>query len=243
MLIVTYVTSAPKLEVVAFVIPRTGNLRFSPLSSHPFLLTLRSRDVSSVDASHGSERESTSFSSGLSSHSLSGSSSGSSSFGCCSGSGASSSDSSSKGDLVDRYFVDTFPPMSFSYIPVSYCTKDCQFQGNRRDKQFFEFDLEIERTLTKHKNRVKFQKALQGEGQEEVSEKSFSEEFSEEKVEEEIFEEEIKNNMADNANNQRTLVDFITPATTSCGSSIVRPAVEANNFELKSSLIHIVHQD
>ncbi|MED6199759.1 hypothetical protein PIB30_078952, partial [Stylosanthes scabra] len=113
--------------------------------------------------------------------------------------------------------------------------------GNYRDRKFFEFDPEIERKLTKHRNKVKFQEALQGEGQEEVYEESFSEEFSGEEVEEEIFEEEIQDNMADDANNQRrALLDFITPTTTSCGSNIVRTTVEANNFELKPSLIHLV---
>ncbi|MED6182207.1 hypothetical protein PIB30_026467 [Stylosanthes scabra] len=69
-------------------------------------VSLSSRDVSSVGASHGSERESTSFSSGPSDRSSSGSSLGNGSFGYCSGSGASSSDASSEDDLVDRYFAD-----------------------------------------------------------------------------------------------------------------------------------------
>ncbi|MED6140879.1 hypothetical protein PIB30_097717, partial [Stylosanthes scabra] len=109
--------------------------------------------------------------------------------------------------------------------------------GNRRDRQFFEFDPEIERTLTKHRNRVKFQRALQGK----PSEGTFYEDFSEEEVEE-VFQEEIRDNMGNNANNtqRRTLADFTTPTTVSCGSSIVRPTVEANNFELKPSLIHLV---
>ncbi|MED6188696.1 hypothetical protein PIB30_088305 [Stylosanthes scabra] len=69
--------------------------------------------------------------------------------------------------------------------------------GNRRDKQFFEFDPKIERTLTKHRNRVKFQRALQGQ----PSKGTFSEEFSEEEIVEEVFQEEIRDNMDDNTNN------------------------------------------
>ncbi|MED6153269.1 hypothetical protein PIB30_100293, partial [Stylosanthes scabra] len=67
--------------------------------------------------------------------------------------------------------------------------------GNRRDRKFFEYNPEIESTLTKNRNRVKLQKALQLEGQE-----ASSEEFSQEEVEE-IFEEGIRDNMTDDANN------------------------------------------
>ncbi|MED6124353.1 hypothetical protein PIB30_058212, partial [Stylosanthes scabra] len=110
-------------------------------------------------------------------------------------------------------------------------------QGNHRNRQFFEYNPEIERILTKNRNRVKAQKALQGE----PSEGQFSEEFSEEEIEEEIFEEKFQDNMADDANNnkRKTLADFIVSTTASCGTSIVRPTVEANNFELKPSLIHL----
>ncbi|MED6140283.1 hypothetical protein PIB30_091658 [Stylosanthes scabra] len=117
--------------------------------------------------------------------------------------------------------------------------------GNRRDRQFFEYNPKIERTLTKNRNRVKAQKALQREEQEASFEESVSEGFSEEEIVEEISEEELQDNMVDDANNnqRRTLADFTTPTTVSCGSSIVRPTVEANNFELKPSLIHLVQQD
>jgi len=46
--------------------------------------------------------------------------------------------------------------------------------------------------------------------------------------------------MAKGQNNaRRTVGDFTTPTTNSCDSSIVRPAVEANNFELKPFLIQL----
>ncbi|MED6128449.1 hypothetical protein PIB30_098005 [Stylosanthes scabra] len=49
---------------------------------------------------------------------------------------------------------------------------------------------------------------------------------------------------AENNNAQRrTLGDYTIPSTTSCGSSIVRPMVKANNFELKPSLIQLVQQE
>ncbi|MED6122571.1 hypothetical protein PIB30_040953 [Stylosanthes scabra] len=99
---------------------------------------------------------------------------------------------------------------------------------NRRDKQLLRIDPEIEKTLTKNRNMVRFHRALQGSPSLE-----------------EIFVEEIQDNMGnDNNNNQwRTLGDFIVPTTVSYGSSIVRPVVDANNFELKLSLIQLVQQE
>ncbi|MED6166331.1 hypothetical protein PIB30_108236, partial [Stylosanthes scabra] len=104
--------------------------------------------------------------------------------------------------------------------------------GSRRDKPIIEFDLEIERTLKKNRNRVRTQRSLQFD-REEAS--------SEEVVSEKSFEEEIQDNMADHTNNQRrTIADYQNPTTTSCGSSIVWPTVDANNFELKPALVQLV---
>ncbi|MED6115568.1 hypothetical protein PIB30_091889, partial [Stylosanthes scabra] len=109
-------------------------------------------------------------------------------------------------------------------------------QGNRRDKPIIEYDPEIEKTLTKNRNRIKAQRALQFKQQEANSNEGASEKFSEEIVEENS-EEEIQDNMADYANNQRrTLADYTNPTTASCGSGIVWPTVDANNFELKPAL-------
>ncbi|MED6201946.1 hypothetical protein PIB30_100276, partial [Stylosanthes scabra] len=105
-------------------------------------------------------------------------------------------------------------------------------QGNRRDKPIIEYDLEIEKTLTKNRNKIA------------NSDEGASEKFSEEEIVEENSEEEIQDNMADNANNQRsTLADYTNPTTASCGSSIVWPTVDANNFELKSALVQLVQQN
>ncbi|MED6156319.1 hypothetical protein PIB30_013351 [Stylosanthes scabra] len=46
-----------------------------------------------------------------------------------------------------------------------------------------------------------------------------------------------------NENQRRTLANYTIPSTNSCGSSIVRLTVVANNFELKPSLIKLVQQD
>ncbi|MED6164622.1 hypothetical protein PIB30_091965, partial [Stylosanthes scabra] len=109
-------------------------------------------------------------------------------------------------------------------------------QGSRRDKLTIEFDPEIEKTLKKNRNMIKAQRTLQFD-QEEVNSKEGAPKKSEEELVEENIEEEIQDNMADNANNQRrTLADYTNPTTTSCGSSIVWPNVDANNFELKPAL-------
>ncbi|MED6182839.1 hypothetical protein PIB30_032512 [Stylosanthes scabra] len=72
--------------------------------------SLSSRDISSAGASYGSERESTSLSSGPSGHFSSDSSSGSGSVGYGSVTSGSASDASSNVDLVNRYFAGAFPP-------------------------------------------------------------------------------------------------------------------------------------
>ncbi|MED6226375.1 hypothetical protein PIB30_103081, partial [Stylosanthes scabra] len=110
--------------------------------------------------------------------------------------------------------------------------------GSRRDKPTIEFDPEIEKTLKKNRSRVKAQRTLQFDQEEVNSEEVASEKSFEEELVEEDIEEEIQDNMADNANNQRrTLADYTNPTTTSCGSSIVWPNVDANNFELKPTLV------
>ncbi|MED6225609.1 hypothetical protein PIB30_095306 [Stylosanthes scabra] len=105
-------------------------------------------------------------------------------------------------------------------------------QGSRRDKLIFEFDPKIEKTLKKNRSKVKAQRTLQFEQEEANSEEC----TSENSFEEECIEEEIQDNMADN-NQWSTLADYTNPTTTSCGSSIVWPNVDANNFELKPALV------
>ncbi|MED6165853.1 hypothetical protein PIB30_103608 [Stylosanthes scabra] len=96
-----------------------------------------------------------------------------------------------------------------------------------RDKQPIQFDPEIERTL----RRFKKQSKLQQETLEEVSHQGSIMTDN----------ENLNDNL--NENQRRTLGDYTIPTTDSCGSSIVRPTVAANNFELKPSLIQLVQQD
>ncbi|MED6202208.1 hypothetical protein PIB30_103008, partial [Stylosanthes scabra] len=110
--------------------------------------------------------------------------------------------------------------------------------GSRRDKSIIEFDPEVEKTLKKNRSRVKAQRNLQFEQEEVNSEEG----TSENSFEEECIEEEIQDNMADN-NQRRTLADYTNPTTTSCGSSIVWPNVDANKFELKPALVQLVQQN
>ncbi|MED6162602.1 hypothetical protein PIB30_072067, partial [Stylosanthes scabra] len=94
--------------------------------------------------------------------------------------------------------------------------------GNK-DKQILEFDPEIEQTLRKLRKQAKLQK----QPHEISSEEAF---------------EEVSVNVAEEGHQRKTLGEFTVPTTASCGSSIVRPTVEANNFELKPALIHLVQQ-
>ncbi|MED6166218.1 hypothetical protein PIB30_106911, partial [Stylosanthes scabra] len=99
--------------------------------------------------------------------------------------------------------------------------------GNK-DKQTLSFDPEIEKTLRKIKKQTKFQ--------------GYSHEIPFEEALEEEFEDKTGDNMAGNENNNRgwKLADFSIPSAASCGSSVVRPAVDVNDFELKPSLIQLV---
>ncbi|MED6120690.1 hypothetical protein PIB30_023305 [Stylosanthes scabra] len=47
----------------------------------------------------------------------------------------------------------------------------------------------------------------------------------------------------ENNQNRVTLGQYINPTADSCGSTIRRPAIQANSFELKPSLIQLVQQD
>ncbi|MED6122892.1 hypothetical protein PIB30_044119 [Stylosanthes scabra] len=98
-------------------------------------------------------------------------------------------------------------------------------KGNK-DKQTLSFDPEIERTLRKLRKQAKLQEHIHEIPLEEALEK-------------EEFEDKTSDNMAGNEDNNRgrKLADFLIPPATSCGSSVVRPAIDVNNFELKPSLI------
>ncbi|MED6137833.1 hypothetical protein PIB30_068745, partial [Stylosanthes scabra] len=64
--------------------------------------------------------------------------------------------------------------------------------SNHRNRPIIEFDPEIEKTLTKNRNRVKAQRALFRERQEANSDEGASEKFFEEEIVEENSEEEIQ---------------------------------------------------
>ncbi|MED6117770.1 hypothetical protein PIB30_112889, partial [Stylosanthes scabra] len=95
-----------------------------------------------------------------------------------------------------------------------------------KDKQPLSFDPEIERTLCKLSKQAKLQ--------EHIHEIPF-----EEALEGEELADKTSDNMAGNEdhNRGRKLAGFLIPSATSCGSSVVRPAIDVNNFELKPSLI------
>ncbi|MED6190200.1 hypothetical protein PIB30_103464, partial [Stylosanthes scabra] len=98
---------------------------------------------------------------------------------------------------------------------------------DRRNKPLIQIDLEIERTIRKLRKQIQILQHITAQ----QSENS----------------EDIQDNItmaAENTNDaRRTLGDYTIPSTASYGSSIVRPTVEANNFELKPSLIQLVQQD
>ena len=46
-----------------------------------------------------------------------------------------------------------------------------------------------------------------------------------------------------NEDRRRTLGDYATPPAERCATSIVRPPIQANNFEIKPALLQLVQQD
>ncbi|MED6173617.1 hypothetical protein PIB30_061289, partial [Stylosanthes scabra] len=69
----------------------------------------------------------------------------------------------------------------------------CYTQGSRKDNPTIEFDPEIEKTLKKNRSRVKAQRALQFDQEEEANSEVGA---SEKSIEEELnIEEEIQDNM------------------------------------------------
>ena len=54
---------------------------------------------------------------------------------------------------------------------------------------------------------------------------------------------ETQSEMGDNNNDNRPLKDFAVPSEEEPHTSIVRPAIAANNFELKPSLVQIIQQN
>ncbi|MED6123720.1 hypothetical protein PIB30_051981 [Stylosanthes scabra] len=120
--------------------------------------------------------------------------------------------SSSQVDPNEPIPLRTAPP---SPVFIHLILHLISHKGNQDEQQFL-FDPEIERTVRKLKKQSKASRQLN-------------------------FEEVEENMAAENNNAQRrTLGDYTIPSTTSCGSSIVRTTVEANNFELKPALIQLV---
>ncbi|MED6199337.1 hypothetical protein PIB30_075032 [Stylosanthes scabra] len=146
--------------------------------------------------------------------------------------------------MVKEFYANAWEPDKAKRKHPTYTSSMRGTEGSRRDKPTIEFDPKIEKTLKKNQNRVKAQRTLQFDQEEVNSEEGASEKSFEEELVEENIEEEIQDNMADNANNQRrTLADYTNPTTTSCGSSIVWPNADANNFELKPALVQLVQQN
>ncbi|MED6166891.1 hypothetical protein PIB30_113772, partial [Stylosanthes scabra] len=100
---------------------------------------------------------------------------------------------------------------------------------DRRNRQPTPLDPEIERTIRKLKKQTKILQHSTSQASN-TSQDSTSEES-------EVVEDNIM--AADGNNQRRTLGEYTIPSTASCGSSIVKPNIEANNFELKPSLIQL----
>ena len=77
------------------------------------------------------------------------------------------------------------------------------------------FDLEIERTLRRIKQEIRATEQTQSQ-------------------------KETEQKMAEENHGRRTLGDYVTPSAEGCSTSISRPPIQANNFELKPALLQLV---
>ena len=59
--------------------------------------------------------------------------------------------------------------------------------------------------------------------------------------EEELQLSEGENSVAAMADQRRTMVEYARPTLDSTGSCIVRPTIQANNFEVKASTMNMIH--
>ncbi|XP_071917054.1 uncharacterized protein [Coffea arabica] len=97
---------------------------------------------------------------------------------------------------------------------------------HRSNREVAFLDPEIERTLRRQRRNTPHQK------EQEIWQP----------IEEILIELPFEEEMAENDPNRRILRDFALPGTQDSQTSIVRPTVNANNFEIKPSLIQMVQQ-
>ena len=97
---------------------------------------------------------------------------------------------------------------------------------------------EPERTLHKLRREARGKRVLREEESEEESEDNFEEALDLN------MDREVHNHERVDGNNaipeRRVLSSYINPTSGNCGSSIQKPPIQANNFELKPQLISLV---
>ena len=116
-------------------------------------------------------------------------------------------------------------------------------------KDFAEFNPAPERIISQRWKRDKhISESSQSGVSEEVAEKEMAElvgDRADGRNQEDIVVDPVDNQVADNRNERgndqpRTNFDFVRPNLSSVSSSIVRPPMNANNFELKPVVIQMV---
>ena len=116
-----------------------------------------------------------------------------------------------------------------------------------RSKDFAEFNPEPERIVSHRRKRDKhIVESSQSGASADVAEKEMAElvgDCADGRNREDVVVDPVENQAADNRNDQpRTNSDFARPNLSGVNSSIVRPPVNANNFELKPAVIQMVQQ-
>ena len=118
-------------------------------------------------------------------------------------------------------------------------------------KDFAEFNPEPERIISQRWKRDKhIAESSQSGVSKQIAEKEMAElvgDRADDRNRENIAVDPVDNQVADNRNERgndqpRTNFDFARPNLSGVSSSIVRPPVNANNFELKLAVIQMVQQ-
>ena len=116
------------------------------------------------------------------------------------------------------------------------------YMTGRRSGASTSFDYEPERTFLRLKMEAKRKRVVGAEEEEEYFETNM-EENMENHHEEEVHNYARGGPVNHDGQERRVLGSYINPNPGNCGSSILKPKIHANNFELKSQLITLVQNN
>ncbi|XP_027368307.1 uncharacterized protein LOC113874269 [Abrus precatorius] len=110
-------------------------------------------------------------------------------------------------------------------------------RGKNKDKSVLVFDPDIDRTLRRIRNDLRAENSAKKNQNLQFTPSSPN------SAEKQVNSPTSSENSMAEPHRQRTLGDYGVPNMHGYSSSIVRPTIQANHFEIKSALLHLVQQD